>query len=137
MHTAGHNKPRDPEHLGIKEAKTFVDQHLSEQATTRAIARHVGLSEAHFCRVFRKCTGTTFLDYVHRVRIDAAKQLLTDPSLRVKEIAHALGFRTVSHFNHKFRQHTGASPREHRAKIGQEKSKSNKLSGSPARLRRP
>ena len=75
----------------------------------------------YFCRVFRKAVGLTFTDYLGRVRVEEAKMLLLNPHLRVSEIAYAVGFQSLTHFNRVFRQLTGESPtrfRENRAGRG-------------------
>ena len=49
--------------------------------------------------MFKKPTGLTFTDYLGRVRVEQAKRLLLNPHLRVSEIAYAVGFQSLTHFN--------------------------------------
>jgi AraC-like DNA-binding protein len=128
-------RTREFQHPGVAKAKGFAEQNLACPIKTRKISKLLDLSETHFCRIFREETGKTFLAYVNELRMGAAMQLLTGGTMRVlrmKEIANGVGFSSVSHFNHKFRQHFGVSPSQYRAKIGQGIRKSNKLSGSHA-----
>jgi AraC-like DNA-binding protein len=54
----------------------------------------------------------SLIDYLGRVRIEKAKRLLQDPTLRVGRIALEVGFQSLSQFNRAFRKLTGQSPRE-------------------------
>ena len=73
-----------------------------------ACATHV--STYYFCKIFRKTTSLTFADYLGRVRVEKAKNLLLNPHLRVSEIAYTVGFQSLTHFNRLFHQLTDESP---------------------------
>ena len=83
---------------------------LGEQITVGQTARHVHLSRYHFCKVFRKATGMTFTQFMSRVRIENAKDLLSDPYPCVSEVARRTGYVSISQFNRAFRRWTGQSP---------------------------
>jgi AraC-like DNA-binding protein len=68
------------------------------------------VSTFYFCKLFRKTTGLTFTDYLGRVRVEKAKNLLLNPHLRVSEIAYTVGFQSLTHFNRIFRKTTGEAP---------------------------
>ena len=67
--------------------------------------------------MFKKATGLTFTDYLGRVRVEKAKNLLLNPHLRVSEIAYTVGFQSLTHFNRVFRKLTGESPTDFREKL--------------------
>jgi AraC-like DNA-binding protein len=77
----------------------------------------VNTSTFYFCKLFKKATGLTFTDYVSRVRIEKAKNLLLNPNLRVSEIAYEVGFQSLTHFNRVFRKLTGQSPSHYRESL--------------------
>ena len=58
----------------------------------------------------KKATGLNFTEYLSRVRVGKAKNLLINPNLRVTEIAYAIGFQSLPHFNKMFKTFTGMSP---------------------------
>jgi transcriptional regulator GlxA family with amidase domain len=60
--------------------------------------------------MFKKSTGLTFTDYLSRVRVEKAKDLLMNPRLRVSDIAYMAGFQSLTHFNRLFRRLTGECP---------------------------
>jgi transcriptional regulator GlxA family with amidase domain len=59
----------------------------------------------------------TLTDYVARVRVEKAKNLLVDPSLRISEVVFAAGFGSIPRFNSLFKQHVGMAPTEYRASL--------------------
>jgi AraC family transcriptional regulator len=92
-------------------AKLEADLSLDE------MAQSVGLSTAHFARMFRKSTGETPHQFVLRQRLERAKAMLLDPDARVLDVALACGFKTQQHFAQVFREVWGASPTEYRQKL--------------------
>ena len=75
------------------------------------------VSTFYFCKIFKKVTGMTFTEYLGRVRVEKAKNLLLNPHLRISEIAYAVGFQSLTHFNRVFRELTGQSPTDFRKKL--------------------
>lgn len=103
--------PRSGGPKAVADARAYVEANLTGLLHTGQMSRHVGLCETHFCHVFKAATGFTFSHYVEHRRVEKAKYLLrANPFRRVREIAHAVGFQTVSHFNHIFRTLVGSSP---------------------------
>jgi YesN/AraC family two-component response regulator len=67
--------------------------------------------------MFKKATGLHFTEYLARVRVEKAKNLLLNPNLRISEIAYEVGFQSLTHFNRIFRRLVGESPTEYRLKL--------------------
>ena len=78
------------------------------------LADRAGYSVDHFSRVFRDLLGQSPRDFQVSARIDRARQLLSESSLTVSQIADALGYRDVYFFSRQFKQRTGRSPTEYR-----------------------
>jgi AraC-like DNA-binding protein/ligand-binding sensor protein len=106
--------PRRREPQCVAQAREFVQAHLAERLGLRQVAAAVHVSPFHFCRVFRAATGLTLTEYVSRVRVDRARTLLADPTVRVSEVAYAAGFGSIAQFNTVFRRVAGKSPTEYR-----------------------
>lgn len=104
-------------------ARAFTQAHLAGAVKTRDAAHEAHVTEEYFCRVFKAATGMTFSEYVARVRIEQARQLLADSSLRVTDVAFAAGFQSIPHFNHMFKRHNGTSPKQYRARLAGEAGK--------------
>jgi len=101
----------------ITRAKEFIQTHQSEDISLGQVARAVNTSTFYFCKLFKKFTGINFTDYVSRVRIENAKNLLLNPNLRVSEIAYEVGFQSLTHFNRVFKKVVGQSPTEYRSQL--------------------
>ena len=105
---------RHGEPVPVARAKEYVREHSTDSVSMRGTAEHVHLSAFYFCKMFKRSTGMTFTEYVSRVRIEKAKNLLLNPHARVSEVAFASGFQSIPHFNRVFRKYTGMAPRAYR-----------------------
>lgn len=98
----------------VKKAREFIEDSLADPLPLSLVARKAGISESHFCRVFKDATGLTLTDYVNRRRIEWAKNELMKPEIRVSEIAFHIGYQSLSQFNRSFARFTGNSPSQFR-----------------------
>ena len=101
----------------VTRAKEFVRAHIAEPITGRRLAAIVHVSPDYFARVFREATAVPFREYVLGLRLERAKTLLADPSLRIHEVAGAAGFGSAPEFMAVFRQSVGKSPAQYRAEL--------------------
>jgi AraC-like DNA-binding protein len=101
----------------ISRAKEFIQQHHAEDLSLGQVAKAVNTSTFYFCKMFKKHTGIHFTDYLSRIRIEKAKNLLLNPNLRISEIAYEIGFQSLTHFNRVFKKILGQSPTEYREKL--------------------
>jgi AraC family transcriptional regulator len=98
----------------LRRIKELVHAKLEFDLSLDEMAQAVGLSTAHFARMFRKSTGGTPHQFVRRQRLERAKAMLGDPDARVLDVAVACGFKTQQHFAQAFRDVWGVSPTEYR-----------------------
>jgi len=91
-----------------------ITEHLADEHSAAALAADLGMSESKFSRFFRKATGNTFTDFVNRVRISRACQLLMDTDQKVTNICFDVGFNNVANFNRRFLETKGMTPSEFR-----------------------
>jgi AraC-like DNA-binding protein len=101
----------------ITRAKAFINEHQRDDISLGQVAKAVNTSTFYFCKMFKKVTGINFTDYVSRVRIENARNLLLNPNLRVSEIAYEVGFQSLTHFNRVFKKIIGQSPTEYRGQL--------------------
>ena len=101
----------------ITRAKEYINEHQSEKLSLGQVAKAVNMSAFYFCKMFKKVTGVNFTDYLSRVRIEKAKNLLLNPNLRVSEIAFEVGFQSLTHFNRVFKKLLCQSPTDYRAQL--------------------
>ncbi len=105
------------EPAAITRAKEFIQNHQSEDISLGDVARAVNTSTFYFCKMFKKTTGLNFTDYLSRVRIEKAKNLLLNQNLRISEIAFEVGFQSLTHFNRVFKKIVGQSPTHYRLQL--------------------
>lgn len=98
----------------IHEVVSRITDHLADEHSASALAAELGMSESRFSRFFRKATGNTFTDFVNRVRISRACQLLMDTDQQVTHICYEVGFNNVANFNRRFLDIKGMTPSEFR-----------------------
>lgn len=92
----------------------FLQAHFDEALTLDEIAGHLNISKYHLSREFTRCTGDSIHQYLIRLRINHAKELLRETTLSVEEIAFRSGIHHVSHFIHLFRERENMTPLEYR-----------------------
>src|SRR5579863_2427465 len=98
----------------LRRIKELVHARMEDDLSLEDMAQSVGLSTAHFARMFRKSTGETPHQFVLRQRLERAKALLCTPDARVLDVAVACGFKTQQHFAQVFRDVCGVSPTGYR-----------------------
>ena len=87
---------------------------VAQPLSAADLASEMGMSESRFSRFFRKTTGNTFTDFVNRVRVNRACQLLMETERRVTQICYDVGFNNVANFNRRFLEIKGMTPTEFR-----------------------
>src|SRR5579862_9384658 len=119
----------------LRRIKELVLMKMEEDLSLDEMAQSVGLSTAHFARMFRKSTGETPHQFVLRQRLERAKEMLRAPDARVLDVAVACGFKTQQHFAQAFRDVWGVSPTEYRQDLaGSEASQASETSSEDAPL---
>jgi AraC family transcriptional regulator len=98
----------------LRRIRELVHAKMEDELSLDEMAESVGLSTAHFARMFRKSTGETPHQFVLRHRLERAKAMLRAPDTRVLDVAIACGFKTQQHFAQVFRDLWGVSPTEYR-----------------------
>ena len=78
------------------------------------LAAEMGMSESRFSRFFRRATGNTFTDFVNRIRVNRAGQLLMETDRLVTHICYEVGFNNVANFNRRFLEIKGVTPSDFR-----------------------
>lgn len=106
---------------GLKRLASAVERLHADYAkplTTSELARLAGLSVSQFERTFRRILGSTPRQYLLRVRIDRACQLLLQGEMTVAAVALECGFYDQPHFTRAFAEQMGETPSEYRARQG-------------------
>jgi transcriptional regulator GlxA family with amidase domain len=111
------NQSQDPELLRrLLRAKDRMDAASHEESPVRRLARVSGVSQAHFARSFKEAFGVPPHRYLLTRRLERATALLRDTDLSITEIAFQTGWNSLGTFGRTFRDVTGESPSELRAR---------------------
>lgn len=105
----------------IQKAKLHIDGHFSNPDLKMSqMAEKFNISPGHFSTVFSQEIGETFRDYLTKLRIHRAKELLRSTSLKISQIAFQVGYNDPHYFSTVFKKNTGLPPRQFRAKTQRE-----------------
>ena len=91
-----------------------ITEDMAQPLAAAEMAAKLGLSESAFSRFFRRATGNTFTDFVNRIRVQRACQLLMETERLVTHICYEVGFNNVANFNRRFLEFKGMTPSEFR-----------------------
>ena len=94
----------------VKHAILYLRSCFRKHITIDEVCRHVGFSKYYFCRLFRKVTGRSIMEYVNYLRCAYALQLLKDGEYNISEAAVQSGFSDISYFTRVFKQQMGRLP---------------------------
>ena len=99
----------------IDEARKYIAEHFSSnEFSLNMIAAYIGVSPSYFSSIFKQETGQSFVEYLTRVRIDKACELLKCTTLRTSEIGERVGYNDPHYFSATFKKITGMSPKEYK-----------------------
>ncbi|ABO68584.1 MULTISPECIES: helix-turn-helix domain-containing protein [Geobacillus] len=98
----------------IERALEYIRQFYREPIKASEVANVVNISANYFSTIFRQKTGKTFNEYVNLLRVNEARKLLSETSLRVGVIANNVGFHEYKYFVEVFKKFTGMTPTEYR-----------------------
>ncbi len=104
-----HRARTEPE--ALRAALAFINNHLAEPLTLRAVAGAAYITPPHLIRLFRQYLGTTPARYWWQLRLERGVELLRETGLPIAEIAQRTGFRNPFHFSRMVKQRYQMSPR--------------------------
>lgn len=97
-----------------RQAQGYIADHYAEKLSLQEVADHCYVSQWHLSKLLRKHLGQNFYVILNGVRIQKAKELLEDPSLRISEVADRVGYSDTAHFSRVFKKNEGVSANEWR-----------------------
>lgn len=98
----------------VTNALKYMEEHYREKLRLQDVADQVYVSQWHLSKLLNRYKGQSFSDILNNIRIEKAKELLKDPSLRIGDIADMVGFLDMAHFSRVFKRQTGVSANEYR-----------------------
>ena len=98
-----------------KELKETIQDHIDANLSLQEVSKELKINPSYLSRTFRKYfDDLSFGEYIRKLRIEKATQLLSDSKYSLSDIAYLTGFSDQSHFSRIFKKHTGKSPSSYR-----------------------
>jgi transcriptional regulator GlxA family with amidase domain len=104
----------------IKKAQLYIENNYEKKLNIIDIAGVVNLNGRSFLRRFKKATANTPIEYVQRVKIEAAKKKLESTAETILEVMYGVGYKDEKAFRTIFRKYSGLTPKEYRIKYNRE-----------------
>lgn len=98
----------------IQKAKQFIDKNYYRGLTLEEVSREVYVSPYYFSKLFKEQTGMNYIDYLTQKRMEAAKQLLRNERMSIKQVCAKIGYGDSNYFSRLFRKVEGITPTEYR-----------------------
>ena len=98
----------------IRQAVQYIQQNFRQPLNMAQVSNHVSMNYSLFSLLFKQYTGSNFVSYLQKLRLDEAKKLLEATDWRVNEIGRRAGFADEKHFLKVFKAAVGMSPTEYR-----------------------
>lgn len=102
----------------VRQALNYMQAHCAERLSLGDVADHVYVSQWHLSKLINKHANQSFFDLLAHMRMERAKVLLADSSLRIHDIAEQVGFADVAHFSKTFKRLENMTPGEFRDSLG-------------------
>jgi YesN/AraC family two-component response regulator len=104
-------------HYLVKRAVAYMQQHYAEKLTLSEVAGACYVSQWHLSKLLNRYAGKSFNDILNMLRIEEAKHLLADPSLKIGDIGEMVGYADPAHFAKVFKKLTDMSANEFRSHL--------------------
>ena len=104
----------------VKEAQHFIENNFTDKITIEQLSDKFAISRRNFERRFKKASGNSPVEYIQRVKIEAAKKSLESTRENINEVMYAVGYSDSKAFRTVFKKHTGLSPTEYKLKYNRE-----------------
>lgn len=92
----------------------YVNEHLEQDISLDLVADKLNISRSYLSTYFKEKTGESFSEYLNRVRISKAKEMLSEVDLKINDISARLGYQSVNSFIRMFKRYAGVTPGEYR-----------------------
>lgn len=107
---------KDHDDVAIKEAQKFIESNVRDKISVEGLAKKYAISSRNFVRRFKKATQNTPLEYIQRVKIEAAKRTLESTEQNVNEVMYQVGYADQKAFRTVFKKYAGISPVAYKTK---------------------
>ena len=111
----GQNRVKDDNVERTRDILKYLQKNYEHSVTLEELSRQFQISTGHMCRLFKKITGYSIVEYLNHYRVRVSAELLRESGLNVGEIAGQVGFNNISYYNKLFHQDMHQTPTQYRA----------------------
>ncbi|SEF78442.1 two-component system, response regulator YesN [Eubacterium ruminantium] len=104
----------------IKNAQEYIAKNYSKDLILDDVSKELQISPYYFSKLFKKRTGSTFIEYLTNMRMEKAKELLRNTAKSMKEICLEVGYADANYFSRTFKKNVGVTPSEYKDGKGSE-----------------
>lgn len=101
----------------VNHAIEYIKKNYSSDISIDDLCKELNINKCYFCSIFKKETGSTFINYLNSYKIEQSKELLKDPNLSLLDISVSVGFNNQSYFSTVFKKLASKTPLEFRDEI--------------------
>jgi two-component system response regulator YesN len=101
----------------IEQIAAYIRKNYEKELTLKEISEQFFLSKEHISRKFKQEMGENLSEYICRIRMDKARDLLKDPEMKIKRVAELVGYKDEKYFYKVFKNVNGISPNEYKKKF--------------------
>lgn len=101
----------------ITYTRDYIKEHMSEDLSLVVLSEKIHLNASYLSRLFKKETGEKLYEYVLRVRMQKASELILEGTQKIQDIAQCVGYESVQSFNRAFKKYTGEAPMNYRKEV--------------------
>jgi len=102
----------------IEKSKEYIDKNYMNPISLKQVSDYLGISPTYLSEIFTIYNNDNFVEYITNVRINKAKELLSDPVIKVYEVGSMVGYEDSAYFSRVFKKVTGLSPVNYQKKHG-------------------
>jgi len=111
----GHRRPKDK--VNIEHMKSYIDTNYFEDLSIAFFTEKYYLSKEHLTRLFKQKYGYGLYEYILKVRMERAKELLADSQLKIQLVCEKVGYNDSNYFSKAFKKYVGVSPQDYRSRV--------------------
>ncbi|MCF0133739.1 MAG: response regulator [Blautia sp.] len=111
-----YNKQEKQSESVVEKAMTYIKNNFGGDISLDDVSKEVNVSPYYFSKLFKKEAGENFIEYLTKLRIEQAKEMLMNPEISIKEIGMSCGYADPNYFSRIFKKQTDMTPREYREK---------------------
>jgi two-component system response regulator YesN len=101
----------------ITDVIKYIHQNYDRDISLKATAKHFFIDKSYLCKLFKKQLNQNFNDYLMQIRINKAKELLTNPEYTVNAVSLKVGYSDYSYFGRVFKKMVGQTPSEYKKSL--------------------